>query len=160
MPAINDQMNKFRLAGRGVFNQYFRPSPNDESGDAWTEIERFACVERALFDALVIQPCGLMNRIYYQETITEIGVRLRQSNRVPAMINRDTDSGCWDHPVKELAAETVMSFVHFFDWDQTDYIDYRYVRVTIDNCPTNSGIVGKHALIETQYIEFFRRDER
>ncbi len=73
------------------------------------------------------------------------------------MINREVEAGCWDHPVKELTSETLMTFVHFFDWDQTDYMDYRYARVVIDSCPSNQGLVGKHALIETPYVEFFQK---
>ena len=156
MPTIDEQMNKFRLAGRGVFNQYFRLAENSVSGDAWAQVERFAQVERALFDTLVILPCGLENCTYHQESIAEIRVRLRNSGGAPAMINREISSGYWDHPIKNLPSDTVMTFVHYFDWDQTDYIDYRYARVVIDSCSLDTNIIGKHALVETQYIEFFQ----
>ncbi len=66
MPTIDEQMNTFRLAARSVFNHYFRPPPDDETNDAWTELERFGHVECALFNALVAQPFGLKNRIYRQ----------------------------------------------------------------------------------------------
>ncbi len=157
MQSIDRQMNRFRLAARGVFNQYFRLDPEGDSGDAWTQVERFAEVERALFDALVIQPCGLSQRTYHQDTMEDIGVRLRHGSHAPAMVNREIDSGYWDFPVSQVNSDTLITFVHFFDWDQTDYIDYRYARVIIDSNRSDVSLNGKHALIETQYIAFFRK---
>jgi len=110
-----------------------------------------------LFDALVIQPCELKQRTYHDEPMEEIGVKLRRGTRAPAMVNRDIDSGSWDFPVCEVTSDTLMTFVHYFDWDQTDHIDFRYVRVIIDSDASEAGLNGKHALIETQYVKFFRR---
>jgi len=157
MKSIDRQMNTFRLAARGVFNQYFRTDPKDKLEDAWTQIERFAEVERVLFDALVIQPCELEHRTYHDDTMEEIGVKLRHGTRAPAMVNRDIDSGYWDFPVCEVTTDTLMTFVHYCDWDRTDYIDFRYARVIIDSDASEARLNGKHALIETQYVKFFHR---
>lgn len=157
MKSIDSQMNKFRLAARGVINQYFRTDPKDKLEDAWTQIGRFAEVGLVLFDALVIQPCELRRRTYHDETMEEIGVKLRHGTRAPAMVNRDIVSGYWDFPVREVTSDTLMTFVHYFDWDQTDYIDFRYARAIIDSDGSEARLNGKHALIETQYVKFFRR---
>ncbi len=156
-PSVDDQVKQFRLAGRDVFNRYFHVSMNDKFRECWTENDRFSHVESALFDALVARPFGIRPNIYYQEKISEIGVRLKPMIRASAMINRDVDSGSWDHSVKFITPETSMTFVHFFDWDQTDYIDYQYVRAVIDKYPDHPEVIGRHVLIETHNVEFFDR---
>jgi hypothetical protein len=67
------------------------------------------------------------------------------------MLNRDVDSGYWDHPISISAPDTVFTFVEFFDWDQTSYKDNRYVRAIVRDWPSHPELIGKHALIETHY---------
>ena len=42
----------------------------------------------------------------------------------------------------------------FFDWDLLGYRDYRYARVQVTEWPSHAAVVGKHALIETQYVRY------
>jgi len=76
------------------------------------------------------------------------------SDFVPAMINREIKSGYWDFPIKNIPTETECLFICFFDFDQLDYRDNRYVRVEIKKCKSHPEVIGKHALIETQYVSY------
>ena len=158
LPNLDAQMNRFRLAARELFNNYFRLPNREDSGDAWGAIERFAQVERELFKVLVVEPCELTSRAYHLDIQSEIGVRLKQNGHAPIMVGRKDSPGYWDDPMKSVHSDTSMTFSRFFDWDQTDYIDYRYAEVVIDHCPKNSVVDGRNALIETQYVEFYHKE--
>jgi hypothetical protein len=69
------------------------------------------------------------------------------------MINRPTDSGYWDHPIRRLGKDADLRFMNFFDWNEFDLIDQQYVRVEIVGHPT-AELVGKHALVKNQYVDF------
>lgn len=160
MPSLDAQINKFRLAARELFNNYFRQPSRENSGEAWAAVERFSQVERELFRVLVVEPCELPIRAYHQDIQSEIGVRLKHDGFAPIMVGRKDSPGSWDDPMKTVHSDTSMTFSHFFDWDQTDYIDNRYAEVVIDHCPTNNIVDGRNALIETQYVEFFRKTKK
>lgn len=91
---FNYAMNQFRLASRELFNSYFRllePYPTTEFG--WLQVERFERVEKALLEALVLEPF---------EVNAPIVVQLRSTaGAAPVMINRELTSGYWDYPVTE-----------------------------------------------------------
>ena len=70
------------------------------------------------------------------------------------MINRDTDSGYWDFPVQSMTKSGRLSFIRFFDWDLLAIRDNQYVHARIDEWPDHPECVGKHVLIETQYVVF------
>lgn len=54
-----------------------------------------------------------------------------RSDFAPIMFNREIQSGYWDHPLKEVTNDAKLVFVSFFDWDDLDYRDNRYVRVIV-----------------------------
>ena len=147
-------MNEFRLASRELFNHFFRiADPYVNNG--WSLEERFTAVQAILFDKLVTEPASLPKTRYGLRQ-AEIVVTLRNSESVPIMINREVDSGYWDFPIREVSVEAGMSFVCFFDWDQLDYRDNRYVRVQIERWASNPETIGKHALIESHYVRFVK----
>ena len=146
-------LNRFRIASRGLFNQFFRMDAPHNSGEAWILEARYCEVEALLFDKLVLEPAQLSS-IPYRTLHPEIRVELRNGGFAPMMLNREVDSGCWDYPLGEVTREAKLAFVSFFDWDQLDYRDHRYVRVVIADWPTRTALVGKHALIETHYVRF------
>jgi hypothetical protein len=151
---IDEMMNQFRLASREVFNQFFRvPDPYDNDG--WLLEERFSEVQAVLFQKLVTQPASLSDT-RYGDLQRDLLIELRHTDMVPAMVNREVDSGYWDYPLKEVNKEARLLFVRFFDWDQLDYRDNRYVRVQIDQWPSHPEAVGKHALIESHCVRFVR----
>lgn len=151
--SLDEMMKQFRLASRELFNHYFRIS-NSHGGDKWGSIERFREVENLLFRKLVAEPASL-EAFVYGDVQPAILVRLRDGlNAAPLMLNRDIDSGYWDHPLAEVPSGTELIFVRFFDWDELDFHDNQYTRVQVRSWSAHPEAIGKHALIESQYIRF------
>lgn len=149
---LDESMNRFRIASRELFNHFFRViDPHNNGG--WLFEERFCQVEAALFEQLVATPCSLP-KVTYGAHQPAIRVLLRTSEFAPIMINREVDSGYWDHPLREITKDARLSFVRFFDWDLLGIRDNQYVRVMVDALPAHPEIVGKHALIEARHIVF------
>lgn len=146
-------LNRFRIASRELFNHFFRVDDPYNKEDAWNLEESYGEVEGLLFQKLVIEPADL-SIIPYGKLHPNILVQLRHSDFCPVMLNREIDCGYWDFPLEEITREAQLSFISFFDWDQLDYRDHRYVRVQITQWPSQPNAVGKHALIETQYVCF------
>ena len=151
---IDEMMNQFRIASRELFNHFFRVA-NPYDNDGWLFERRFSEVQAALFQNLVAEP-ALSSDTRYGNLQVEISVELRQSEFAPIMINRDIDSGYWDFPLKEITKGAQLFFVSFFDWNQLDYRDNRYVRAQINHWPSHTEVVGKHCLIESQHVRFVK----
>ena len=149
-------MNQFRLASRELFNHYFR-SPTPYNGDSWIRAERFTEVERVLFQKLVVEPAAF-SAVEYGDIQPALQVALRGDSG-PAMINREIRSGYWDYPLGEIDKLAKMSFICFFDWDDLEYRDNQYVCAQISQWPAHAEVVGKHILIESQYVRFFIPEE-
>lgn len=148
---LNELINRFRLASRELFNNYFRVDIPG-SNDPWLIEERFSNVQEVLFQMMVTEPASL-SRIEYGELQTDIFVEL-QSDFAPWLLNREKDSGYWDAEPKEVTRKAKMQFITFFDWDQLSYRDNTYVRVLVVDWPGEPSVVGKHALIEAQYVHY------
>lgn len=153
---FDECMNQFRIASRELFNHFFRvPDPYGSGKQAWLQEERFRDVQALLFQKLVAEPLSL-GIVEYGNPQPDILVEPRYDGAVPIMLNRDVDSGYWDYPLREIDKDSRLSFVSFFDWDQLDYRDNRYVCVRVDSSPAHVDIIGKHGLIESQYVRFVR----
>jgi hypothetical protein len=151
---LDGAMNRFRVASRELFNNYFRvPDPYNNGGWEWEE--RYSVVEEILFQKLVVEP-GSLKRVPYRDLQPEVGVELRGSDFAPLMINRGVDTGYWDDPTTEITKDARLLFLCFFDWDQLSYRDNRYVRVQIQRWDAHETLVGRQALIESQYVRFLR----
>ena len=148
---LDELMTQFRLASRGLFNNFFR-TKDPYRTNGWELEERFREVQSVLFQALVTQPANLQE-VPYGQPQPGIMVRLK-TEFAPIMLNRDINSGYWDYPLKEVTRDTRMIFIEFFDWDQLDVRDNRYVRVIVNSWPSRPEAQGKHALIESHYVEF------
>jgi hypothetical protein len=153
---LDERMNQFRLVSRDLFNHYFRiPHPYD-GGAGWTPEERFSEVQRLLFRSLVIDSAKLVGREYgdVQECII---VASRTGSDIPLLLNREINSGYWDHPITAAPSSAALLFIGFFDWDQLDIRDNQYVRVKVENWPGHHDLAGKHALIESRHVRFEER---
>jgi hypothetical protein len=155
---IDAAMNSFRLASRELFNYHFHAQDpgNDE---AWKAVERFREVEAILFQKLVSEPLSL-KKVRYGESQLEISVALRKNMEMaPIMVNRDVDSGYWDHSLEKVPQHAKMAFISFFDWDQLSVRDNQFVRVQLLYWPAHAEVEGKHALIESQSIQFTKVEQ-
>ena len=153
MPEVSETVNAFRLASRGLFNDYFRVREQPYENGGWSQLERFVIVERLLFKQLVGAVCTA-DLAPYGEPQPRLLVSLSTGEFAPIMVNRDVDSGYWDHPVSEVTKSATLRFVRFFDWDQLGVCDYRYVHVVIASWPEQPGLQGRHALIESKYTTY------
>lgn len=152
MVSLNELMERFRVASREIFNQFFHvEDPYNNNG--WPSEERFKAVERILFDKMVLEPAGL-EQASYNSVMPSIAVKLRIGGPAPAMINREIKSGYWDHPIQEVTNDAHLHFICFFDWDNLSYRNNQYVRVRIARWPSQQEVEGKEALIEARYVEF------
>jgi hypothetical protein len=149
---LDDLMSRFRYASRELFNHHFRV-PDPYNNDGWLLEGRFSQVEAVLFEQLVAAPAALPS-VTWGTHQPAIHVGLRHGDFAPIMVNRETDSGYWDFPIKEVTRDAQLSFVRFFDWDLLAVRDNQYVRVVIDAWPQHPEGAGKHALIEAQYVVF------
>jgi hypothetical protein len=155
---LNERMLLFRLASRELFNNYFHARVDGEnSRDAE---ERFKNVEEELFRALIIWPEKLPD-ITYQDPQPAIQVKL-----LPGITSAPWwQLGRQDPGVKLVAGykpdrqsvclpDAKLTFMCFFDWDELDIKDNRYVRVFIDSYPGHSHLNKTEALLETQFVCF------
>ena len=146
-------LNRFRIASRELFNHYFR-LPGGDVDEAWRLAERFKEVEELLFQQLVLEPAGLA-RARYGDSRPEIVVSLRdQIDSADMMLNREVDSGYWDHPLARIDRSAQLIFIRFFDWDQLGIRDNELVRVKLIGWPGHQELVGKHALIRAYNVQF------
>ena len=146
-------MDSFRLASRELFNHFFRVSGDPYENNGWAPEERFSVVEATLFEQMVLVPNSLAE-IAYGKPQASIRVALRVGELAPIMINRETDSGYWDHQLREFTKETQLSFVQFFDWDRLAIRSNQYVHVVITAWASHPEVIGKHALVDAQYVLF------
>ncbi len=148
-------MSQFRVASRELFNNYFRlPSSEIENKPSlgWTLEERFSEVEVVLFANLVSEAASL-SYVRYGNFQPNILVSIT-SNLAPIMINREISSGYWDCPTTEVSNDARLIFKQYFDWNSLSYRDNQYVYVLIEDWPTQQELIGKHALVESQYVQF------
>jgi hypothetical protein len=149
---MDKSINKFRLASREIFNTYFREYVAEYETE-WEYFESIQFIEESLFKALVTVPNKIADVVYGMPQI-EILVKSVLGSSIPLMLNREVDCGYWDHPVDVTVPNTCFTFVKFFDWDQRGYMDNRFARVIVREWPDREDLLGKHALIETQYITY------
>lgn len=151
---LDKLVNRFRLASRELFNHFFRVDDPYNNDEAWTQEEGCSEVESLLFQKLVLEPAELPV-IPYGTVNPHIRVELKAvSTFAPIMLNRELDSGYWDYPLREVTREAKLAFVEFWDWDDLDYRDHRYVRVVIQDWASHPETIGKHAFIETYLVCF------
>jgi hypothetical protein len=150
---FDELVGRFRVASREIFNHWFRV-PDPDQNDGWTLEERFSDIEVLLFEKLVVEPAELP-AIRYGDPNPHVRVGI-VADRVPLMVNRETDSGYWDFPVDTATRDAQLAFIAFFDWDQVAFRNNQYVRVRIDSWPSQPSAVGKQALIEAQHAVFSR----
>jgi hypothetical protein len=153
---LDESMNRFRLAGRELFNHFFRIyNPWENTDFAWELEKRFSGVERVLFQKLVTEP-ALLPDTAYGGLQTGIGVELRGADVCPIMINREISSGYWDYAINEVTRDATLLFFRFFDWDALSFRDNHYVLAHVQNWPSHQDAIGKQALIDAQYVRFVK----
>ncbi|HEY9677851.1 MAG TPA: hypothetical protein V6C76_07565 [Drouetiella sp.] len=165
---LNRSINRFRLASRELFNNYFAVPLPPATWD-YEYYDGFNYVEERMFQALVLDPCivpflsddeytfGLKSHPYIRVRLPEQDLDEFYGEgplSAPILINRELDSGYWDHPLHQFDNTAILKFICFFDWEHMHSRDYTYVRVEITDWPTHKEVVGKHALVESTMVRY------
>ena len=159
MSDITDLMNNYRECVRNLWNTYFRmPGPTRTQVDA---AFRFDHISELLFNELVLYKIGKPGKSKKKNDpwpFLEVGLN---GDDCPALINRPSQGGgkYWDEKVNQVTRNSVLLLIDYFDFDEFNYIDYRYYRVKIISYPEHPELAGREALIETQFARISLTDE-
>jgi hypothetical protein len=152
--SVDQNMQRFLIASRSLFNQFFfQIEPFGDPNRAWDMNELFQPVERALFEALVAKPLDV-GAEPYGELQTRLAVLPSGDFELPIMLNRDRSSGYWDHPIDRSSPIVQLRFISYFDWSNIGRRDNRYARVRVIDWPGNPELVGKDGLVETCNVRY------
>ena len=118
----------------------------------WDIIEDFDAVNEVLFERLVLLrlPEGQYEKAKKWKDTSHFLIEPSGAG-FPLMISRSKGaSGHWDHKTKMLMkGDAIIAFHEYFDWDQQGLIDFRYYYAVILSSEKYPGLIGHHALIET-----------
>lgn len=145
--SIDKILFDFRVTDCELFNRHFRiedPWNNQEA--AWECLERFNDFEIFLFKKLVSEALGIENEQYGKP---QRNILAKLNAPLSVLINREIDSGYWDHSAKELPQFSEIHFISFFDWDAISIRENRFIRAIISSCPLNPSLAGKQVLIDS-----------
>lgn len=157
MVALDQCMDRFAVASRELFNNYFRlHQPWSDPNAAWDSRDLYEPVRQALFTALVITPNGL-SPAAYGDPQPDLLVAPR-SAETPIMLNRERSSGYWDHPVTTIDPSATLRFVRFFDWADIERMDHAHVMVEVAAWPGTPELEGKLGLIEAHHVRFIQAE--
>ena len=165
MKNVTPRLRSYRECARHLWNTYFL-DPVAGSSDKWALRDQFDDVCAALFGALVVEPLGLAPVADAASILSPSRTRDPRVQRwlrvvpnapagVPIMINRDPlqSDGYWDHPLRRVTANEVdLRLVHWFDFDELAFRDFRYYLVRAV-AASREDVVGRAALIECEYTD-------
>lgn len=152
MKHVTSVFQCYRDSARHLSNTCYRPK---YEGD-WDTRENFDEISVLLFKHLVLNELQISHTLCdWLGQPAEIFKLQPSTERIPVMINRDGTSGYWDHPKTELDQnEAEIAFIDYFDWDEMDTIDFRYIRGKI--LKSRSGDLDGHdILVETIYVNIY-----
>lgn len=152
--SLDHAVRAYRLASRDLYNNYFYNS----YFDPYLLRETYSELQDLMFQKMVEEPFSLKHT-GYGDVHRDIWVRNRFDADIPAMINREIDSGYWDYPIKLVSPDAVMFFISFFDLDETRGMENLYVLLEINEWSQHKEADGKRALVEYQYVCFEAAEE-
>jgi hypothetical protein len=157
-PALTDVtaiFDHYRVSARSIWNTAFWPDPTLRE---WDFIDAFSDIQRILFDSLVLSKIDMefSAEDLFRKPIPFIRISpaagqcsiMIQNPRGPQM------TGYWDDPVNRISANnSEMQFIDFFDWSMMAVRDFHYYRASITKFDEHPHLVGREALIESQYVK-------
>lgn len=161
MVDITDAVGRYREAARHLWNSAFLASKPD-----WDARDRFSVVATALFDGLVLEPCGISDAhlpALWEARPAHFGriAVVPATSHVPIMINRGVGAnGYWDDPVARIAVESMsLRLVDFFDWNELGLREMRFVRVRIVGSAEFPHLIDRYALLDCDHVRLHVLDE-
>jgi len=125
----------------------------------------FRKLQLPLFEALVAHPLGLEHPTELFGPGFEVVPDRTNGGISSLLVNTVVPSSLQGGAVYEQVAGPFgegafrATLLEFFDWFPLSYINFQYYVVRIDYFPAHPTKVGQHALIETQLVRVFWRDE-
>jgi len=154
MKDVTTIMERYRECVRHIWNTYLRTgnsTPDDK-------VNRFDRIKELLFSEIVLRELGKPNyrREDCQQELTFLRV-VPVCEGVPIMVNRPSSDGnkYWDDPVDNAGPDADLRFIDFFDWDQLGFMNLQFYHVKIFHFPKFPHLVGREALLDTQYARVF-----
>ncbi len=157
-PALTDItaiFDHYRVSARSIWNTAFWPDPAMRE---WDFIDAFDEIQRILFNSLVLSKIDMefAAEDLFRKPIPSIRLS-PAAGQCPIMIQNPRGAnmkGYWDDPVNQISANnSEMHFVDFFDWNRMAVRDFHYYQVSIARFDEHPHLVGREALIETQYAK-------
>lgn len=150
---LTGRMNDFRLASRGLYNQYFYSSDREKAIEAE---ERHSNLLESLFEGMVLQPENIHGAEYFDVNKQLIAsFKSRQCGYY--IIEVEVTPGKWS--LEKLTCSNnspEMFFEYYFDWDQFGIRDNKYVRGTLSSCVEADHLVGKGCIFEAVDVVFHK----
>ena len=143
----------FREIARVVWNLGFWANPELRQ---WDVLELYREATARLFEGLILLALGYQGRIEDPDSpgkVAEFLVRPR-ATQIELLVDRnrpDEPGHVWGSPTLRLDPESPqcrLKFVRFFDWNQLDPRDFRYLEVLIQEFDDKPELVGHHGLVE------------
>lgn len=147
---ITQLMNRYRECVRHLWNEYFwTDAETDKDWDLGDEYDQVA-VE--LFSSLVLRKIGRddVNLALYRVVPRNplLFLRVEVDSRSQVMINREIDSGYWDHPLNFVEKDELdLRFISFFDWDDLGFRNFELYLARIHASDKHPELVGRNALL-------------
>jgi hypothetical protein len=151
MRDITELINRHRECSRHLWNTYFLPQA--EADADWDLRDQFEDVSAKLFSSLVLWPLERETHQFkpaYLLPHHEVPfIRVIPKGTCLAQVNREIESGYWDHPITELKEGDVdMRFIQYFDWENLGHREYEFIRVLIVSSAAHPELDGRHALVK------------
>ena len=151
MRDITELVSRHRECSRHLWNTYYWPQA--EAEEDWDLRDQFEDISARLFSSLVLWPLEResfqfrpANLLPYQEVPF---IHVVPKGMCIAHVNREIESGYWDHPISELKEGDVdMRFVHYFDWWVLGHREFEFIRVLIISSAEHPELNGRHALVK------------
>jgi len=148
---VNKIFDKYREAARHLRNVYY--CNNNHESD-WGLRSDFNEIRKLLYHHLILNELDLTEVRDFRNEPSKYFNLVSDGNILPAMINRNGDSGYWDHPITKLVDDEYdIRFIDYFDFDQMGHCDFRYILARIFFSKNHPQINNYNALIETQYVQ-------
>jgi len=148
---LNKRMNDFRLASRELYNQYFFSEDREQASEAE---ERHSILLEYLFQYMVLEPENIKGSEYFEEN-KKLLVALKNRNTGYYQIEVEKSQGQWSiEKIPCSLGSPELFFQCYFDWDDLDIKDNKYVKGTLKSCPGVEHFVGKNCHFDAGEVVF------
>lgn len=156
MVNLTSQAMLYREAVRSLWNNLLRV------GADYDRIDLFEAVSEQIFRESVLGAVGRKTFVKSERRDPYPFLVVKPSvDPLPINIRRPAGRNIyWDDPVTLLKADGLgLKFIAYYDYNQLEVIDLRYLRVRIDRCAEVPRVLGQDALVDVQTAELWYAPE-